>query len=54
MSTLTKQIRWAGVNGEPEKTRQLGWVNVPVLTTNIFAVATNRTNIHNKKGSVSK
>ncbi len=32
------------------KTRQASWVNVPALTANIFAAATNRTNILNKTG----
>ncbi len=32
------------------KTRQEGQNNVNTLTANIFAAATNRTNIHNKTG----
>jgi hypothetical protein len=31
--------------------RQMGRVSVPALIANIFAVATSRTNIHNKTGS---
>ncbi len=31
-----------------DKTRQAGRVNVPTLTANIFALDTNRANIHNK------
>jgi hypothetical protein len=40
------------VNGQSTKTRQAGLFNVPALTTNIFAAATNNTIIHNKTGSM--
>jgi hypothetical protein len=39
-------------NGQSSKGRQVGWVNVPALIANIFAAATNRTNIHNKTSSL--
>ncbi len=39
-----KQKRQAGQQG-----RQVWPINVPALTANIFAAATYRTNIHNKK-----
>jgi len=38
------------VNKQSTKSRLLDWLNVPALTANIFAVATNRTIIHNKTG----
>jgi hypothetical protein len=41
----TKQ---AGQVKQYAQASQAGWVNYPALTANIFAVATNRTNIHNK------
>jgi hypothetical protein len=36
---------------KPKQDRQAGSIDMPALTVNIFAVATNRTNIHSKAGS---
>jgi hypothetical protein len=44
----SKQADW--VNEQSTKINKVGWVNVPTLMTNIFAAATNRSNIHNKTG----
>jgi hypothetical protein len=38
------------INAQSIKTRQAGQVNVPALAANIFAAATNRTYINNKRG----
>jgi hypothetical protein len=46
-SDIGKTKQAGQVNKQYARTSQAGWVNFLALTANIFALASNRTNIHN-------